>query len=173
MRQRLRGARVLILLTAAVVLLLGVAVSLTVTTQGRSSGWVNAGMDVVGSPISVDGLVIVLDVTASHQLELVGIDPSGGTVVWKKPFDPSGITPGVAFGPTAVGNIVMDLAPAGVASTPAVKIEGLDATTGRVAWSLAAPVVASDAPVICGGGADFCIPAFTRGTKTSLATIDP
>jgi PQQ-like domain len=173
-----RGRRGLI---AAVV---GAAVVLAVTlaavprhagpaAPGASeSGWVNHSLHVVGTPVVGDGSVVLLGLSASHDLELDAVDPANGSVTWTHPYSPSGITPGVQFGPVIVQNVALDLDPVGNAKDPGVDLKGIDVRTGKVVWSLPQPVEATDAPEACNNDHDFCLPVWDTQTTSAVVAID-
>jgi len=132
-------------------------------------GWTDASLDVVGSPVTVGGVVVVLDVV-KHQLELTAVRPSDGAPIWHHAYATSLITPGVAFAPTVIGTTVLALSPS--ATVGEVTIEGLDAASGSLEWSITSPILAADAPAVCAGGRDFCIAAYTQVQKTALILIN-
>ena len=119
-----------------------------------------------------DGKVLVLDVSPSHDLRLAAVDPSNGSVGWTMPFSPSGITPGVQFGPVIVQNVALDLAPAGSAKDAGVYLKGIDVRTGKIAWSLPQQVEATDPPQACNNDHDFCVPVWDTQTTTALVALD-
>jgi hypothetical protein len=131
-------------------------------------------MRVVGGPTLVDGTVVVLDVTASHDMDLTALSPVTGRVLWSRPSSPSDITLGVAYPPVAVGTVVLNLAPAGPPSDSDVILEGILASTGTVVWRAPAPELVVGAPMICGRGTDFCVTGAVqlRPFLTSLSIID-
>ena len=88
------------------------------------------------------------------------------------PFSPSGITPGVQFGPVIVQNVALDLAPAGNAKDAGVYLKGIDVRTGKVAWSLPQQVEATDPPQACNNDHDFCVPVWDTQTTTALVALD-
>ena len=132
--------------------------------SGSGTGWINSFLHVVGSPIAVDGEVLVLDVNANRQLELSAVNATDGAVVWNQPFSASEITPGVTFSPTVIGSTVLVLSPAG-SRDPNVKVEGVAVTTGKVDWSFPQPIALSDAPAMCGGGDYFCLAGFNSADR--------
>lgn len=169
-RSRRTAGRLVVVGVAAIVAALGTTAGLLVGSAG-TDGWVDASLHVVGSPVAVDGAVLVLDVSAHHQLQLSAVDPAHGTVRWRRPFTASEITPGVAFAPTVLGDTVLELSPAGGSDDPATTVEGLDAASGRVMWSLPQPIVLTDAPAVCGG--EFCVATYLSATATGLVVLDP
>ncbi len=116
--------------------------------------------------------MVLLDLTPSHDLQLVAVDPADGSVIWTEPFSPSGITAGVQFGPIIVQNIALDLAPASNAKDPGVYLKGVDVETGKIAWSIPQPVEATDAPSACNSGHDFCVTMWDTQTTTAMVAID-
>ena len=158
---------------AVAVVVVVVLVLMTVLAPGgRSPGWHDGTLHVVGTPVAADGVVVALTV-AHRALELTAVRPADGAVLWTKPFSASGVTPGVGFGPVAVDGTVLDLAPASDASDPSVVLQGLDAATGAVEWSVPQFAVLPDAPEACPGGRLFCVPLFTNDTTTALVALDP
>jgi hypothetical protein len=149
------------------------ALGVVVVTSGGTGGWTDDSLHVVGSPIAADNTVLVMDVTRGHRLELSGVDPADGSIVWRHPFSASDITPGVAFGPTVLGNTVLALTPAGGPGDPAVTAQGLNVLTGKVLWSVPQPIVLSDAAAVCTGGQYFCLDAFLSSTTTGLVVVNP
>ena len=142
-------------------------------TNAAASGWTDQSLQVVGSPIDVGGVVVILNVNSNHEMELSGISPTSGAVIWSHPYSVSQITPGVAFTPVAIGDAVLLAAPASGARDPLVMVKGIDGVTGRVLWTLPQSLVLSDAPVTCASGSYFCIPAFVAQTKTDLIALNP
>ena len=72
-----------------------------------AKGWTDQSLQVVGGPIDVDGMIVLLNVNKSHDLEMSGIRPTDGAVLWSHPYGLSQITPGVAFAPVAIGDTVL------------------------------------------------------------------
>jgi PQQ-like domain len=138
-----------------------------------ANGWSNQSLHVVGGPIISDNVAVVLNVTAGHQLEITGIDPSDGSVIWSRPFSASQVTPGVTLSPVAIGNTVLGLSAADGSKNPEVTVEGLDAATGETIWTVPQPLVLSDAPAVCASGQYFCFPAFVSTTTTALVALAP
>ncbi len=160
----------------AVVAVAVVALCLVVVTSsgsGASGAWTDSSLHVVGSPVVAGRMVLVVDVTSRHQLELSAVDPASGSIAWRRPYSASEITPGVAFGPTVLGNTVLALTPEGGTDDPGVLVKGLDVSTGRVLWSVPQPLVLSDAPAVCAGGQSFCLATYISDTATGLAILDP
>ena len=161
------------IIVPALILVVVVAAAVTVSVVGGSSGWTDSSLHVVGSPIVAGGNVIVLDVTKAHHLEFSAINPSNGSVVWRKPVSPSAITSGVSFGPIAVGDTVLGLTPSGSPQNPNVFLQGINAVSGKVTWSVPGSALVSDAPGVCPGGNYFCIAGYTSDTATALVALDP
>jgi hypothetical protein len=139
----------------------------------NANGWSDQSLHVVGGPIISDGVAVVLNVSPNRELEITGVDPSDGSVMWSHPFSASQITPGVGFSPLAIGNTVLVLSPADGSSNPEVTVEGVDAATGNAMWTVPQPLVLSDAPVECASGRYFCFPAFATADTTALVALDP
>jgi outer membrane protein assembly factor BamB len=144
-----------------------------VATWPTQLGWSDSSLNVVGAPITADGQVLVLNTSSNRELELTAIDAASGAVRWQRPFSPSLITAGVAFGPTAIGSTVLDLIPAGAASDPSVIVEGINVADGAEVWELTEPVQLTDAPATCVGGRYFCIATFVSSTTTALVSLNP
>ena len=157
----------------AVLVVATVGVAVAAWGGHQRGGWTDRSLQVVGSPIDVDGTIVILDVTPGRELELSGIRPTSGALAWSHPFSASQITPGVAFTPVAIGGVVLLAAPATGPRDPLVTVEGVSAASGRVLWSLPDPLVLSDAPVVCGSGTYFCLPAFSSPTTTGLLAVRP
>jgi hypothetical protein len=138
-----------------------------------SIGWSNRSLHVVGGPVVAGDMAVVLNVTSTHELKISGVDPTNGSVLWSHPFSASQITPDEAFTPTAIGNTVLVLLPADGSRNPTVSVEGVDATTGKVLWTVPQPLVLSDAPVVCASGQYFCLPAFVTTSTTALIALNP
>jgi hypothetical protein len=164
-----------LLLTTLLVLTtsLFAAASSSAVAATDPNGWSDQSLHVVGGPIVSDGVAVVLNVTPGRELEITGVDPSDGSVIWSHPFSASQITPGVAFSPVAIGNTVLGLSPADGSRNPEVTVEGLDAATGSTMWTVPQPLVLSDAPVACASGQYFCIPAFVTTDSTALVALAP
>ncbi len=167
-----RPRRRLLALVGLAVVALVVGVVVAVSTEG-GSGWSDPALHVVGTPVAAGGMVIVLDVDAARHLELTAVNPADGTLVWSKALSASGITAGVAFGPTVLGNTVLGFAPARNPRDPDVTLQGIDATTGRIMWSEPQAVILSDAPAVCPGGRYFCVAGVASATTTALVLVDP
>jgi len=157
---------------AAVALAAAVAGAVLIASAG-APGWDDQSLHVVGSPVSDDGVVVVLDVTATHHLELTGVRATDGSTLWHRPYSASEVTPGVGFGPVVLDGTVLDAAPAGGLRDPAVRVEGLAVRTGRPDWTFRQPLVLSDAPTICTQVRDVCMAAWTSSTATALVRVDP
>jgi hypothetical protein len=128
-------------------------------------------LDVVGSPVAAEGSVVVITADASHNLHLAGLDPSG-RVRWSHPYSESAITPGLPPTIYVLDNVVIDIAPAAKANNPEVNIEGVNATTGAVAWKAEQGVVLADQPLPCAAKKYFCLIGFDNG-GTAMAVLDP
>ena len=174
-----RRRRGLIAVSLVVTLAVAASVIGLVATTGpnppsrpAATGWADHSLRVVGTPVAGDGKVLLLDVSPSHDLQLAAVDPANGSVGWTMPFSPSGITPGVQFGPVIVQNVALDLAPAGSAKDAGVYLKGIDVRTGKVAWSLPQQVEATDPPQACNNDHDFCVPVWDTQTTTALVALD-
>jgi outer membrane protein assembly factor BamB len=154
----------------AIVLVLAMTGGFLLMTGG-AKGWTDTSLHVVGSPVAADGTVAVLDVSPSRELQLSAVNPTSGEVIWNRPFSASEVTPGVAFGPTVLGDTVLELAPEAGSADPSVTVEGLNVATGKVMWSVPQPLVLSDAPATCGG--EFCVAVFDSETTSALLMLDP
>jgi len=161
------------LIAGMLVIVVALVTAATILVGGSSTGWTDTSLKVVGTPVATGGVVVVLDVTSQHRLELTGVDPVDGSIVWRRPFSASEITPGEAFGPTVFDDTVLDLKPPANADDPNVTIEGLDAATGSVLWSEPQPALLTDAPTVCTNDADFCLAVAASDTTTALVAVDP
>jgi hypothetical protein len=171
-RYRALLASVLGVLLALAACAVGVVASTGTSGPISTTGWTNHSLHVVGTPFAADGAVLLLDVGTDHDLALAAVDPANGSVKWSVPYSPSGITPGVQFGPVVVQNVALELAPAGSTKDAGVDLKGIDVQTGKVAWSLPQPVEATDPPQACNHGHDFCLPVWDTQTTTALVALD-
>ncbi len=135
--------------------------------------WFDPGLHVVGGPVNVAGRVVVLVSEPNHAVWLEGIDRASGKVRWKRPFAFSGITPGVAFPPVAVGKVVLALDP-GRRKDGIVRLEGVRADSGAVAWRGHVQAYIHDAPAACPpplGKRAVCLVAETAASSSELIAI--
>ncbi|MHB1585175.1 MAG: hypothetical protein ACYC0E_15640, partial [Acidimicrobiales bacterium] len=167
------GSRRLVVAAVATVALAAAVAGAVLTASGGAPGWDDRSLQVVGTPASAQGVVVVLDVTAAHHLELTGVRAADGSILWHRPYSASEVTPGVGFGPVVSDGTVLDASPAGGPADPAVRVEGLAVRTGQPLWSLRPALVLSDAPTVCAGGRDICVAVWTSATTTALALVDP
>ncbi len=159
---------------AAILAMISCGLTAVPASAGASSGsWRDATLDVVGGPIVEGNVVLVLDVTAKHVLQLSAVSPTSGQVLWSDPYSPSQITVGAAFAPIAIGNIALDLAPAGALSNPVVRPEGIDIESGTIVWKSKQLLDVTDAPVVCAESTFFCFPAFSSQNATDLVALVP
>jgi outer membrane protein assembly factor BamB len=169
--QRRTGLRIL-----AFCALLGLLPALVLIASLPASGSVppasGQSLDVVGGPVAAGSDVVVVSVDRSHTLHLDGVNPVTDTVLWQRPYAASAITPGVALTPAAAGTTVADIVPSANSATPLVTVDGINAATGAIAWTLPAQFILSDNPASCVGGVDFCLPAYTADGSAQLAVID-
>src|ERR1700722_2427048 len=186
-----RGRQSLLILMATVVL--AAAAVLVVAVHGPSkSRSVSKGnsprvtssismssLQLLGGPISADGFLLVINISASHQLDLSAINPATETVVWQRTFSRSGIHPGEGFPPVAFGSTAIALAPTDGTQSAAIHVLGINIPTGSVAWTYSEPGVpddpgaADDAPAGCAGSVTFCLSWFDLATNNQkLFEID-
>jgi hypothetical protein len=121
-RSRRRGPLLAVAAVVVVGLLVGGVIGFA--TGGAGSGWSDPALHVVGPPITAGGMVIALNVSPTRHLELTAVDPADGSLAWSRALSASAITPGVAFGPTAIGSTVLGLAPARNPQDPNVTLQG-------------------------------------------------
>ncbi len=142
-------------------------------TAPAATGPAMGTLDVLGGPVAGGGHAIVIDVTPDLHMELSAVDPARSRVAWQQPFSASAMTPGEPFTPTVIGDIVIDLAPTGAPTDPAVSIEGVDAITGVVRWTYPETGIALDAPDACGGAGIVCLSwESAASTSSSLIELD-
>ena len=120
-----------------------------------------SSLHVVSEPIAAGNVVVVVNVTQAHTLELSAVDPANQKVIWQLPYSSSDITPGVWPEPVVADGVVIDLSPALGASDPDVAVEGVDAQTGNVAWRLPGNGIVDDVPLSCAKH-DFCLAINTQ-----------
>jgi hypothetical protein len=162
-----------VVLVMGLLVVAAMGITISALTSDGASGWSDPTLRVVGGPVVADGTAVVLNVTSGHEMELSGVRPTDGSVAWTHPFSSSEITPGVGFTPIAIGSTVLLLAPVGESSNPEVTVEGVNAVTGKVLWSVPQALALSDAPVVCGSGAYFCLSAFVSPTETDQIAVTP
>ena len=160
-------------LTVLVGCVLAMPLCLSSTSSAAPRGWIDTSLRVVGTPAAAGDTVVMLTVSHAQQLELTAVEATDGKVKWQRPFSPSEVTPGVGFGPAVSAGVALELLPAGGATDPAIYLEGVDVSTGRVLWHYPDSVVLSDAPTACGNGRYFCIDAFSSATATYLVLLRP
>ena len=130
-------------------------------------------MHVVGGPSGAEGTAVVVTVDAWHDLHLEGVAPDTGAVRWSRPYSESATNATEAPDPEVVDNVVIDMAPAGKPGTPLVNVDGINATTGAVAWRGPQDLLVEDSPSPCEQQTDFCVTGFNPDGSSSLAIFDP
>src|SRR5580704_620746 len=137
----------------------GLLLAPTLSTPALASTATPASrLHVVGGPVAAEGAAVVITVDSSRNLHLEGIAPDTGQILWSHPYSESVITPGVAPTVYAIGNNVIDIVPTAKPSSPLVNIDGINATTGAVAWNNPLKgVVISDQPIPCAEKKDLCV----------------
>ncbi len=130
-------------------------------------------LKIVGGPVAAEGAAVIITVDAKHDLHLDGIAPNTGKVIWTHPYSESAITPGLSPTVYALGNNVIDIVPAGAPSSPLVNIDGINATTGAIAWKGLKDIVVSDQPGPCAAKKDLCIIGFNPDGSTTMVILNP
>jgi hypothetical protein len=130
-----------------------------------------SSLDVVSAPVAAGNTAVVITLDESHSLQLTDVDPVSGTVMWRYPYSPSGVTPGVYLSPAVADGTVLDVAPTGKGANPNVTISGIDATTGAKQWSLRSAIVLSDNPAPCVGNQDFCLTGYNPDGSTDMLIV--
>jgi hypothetical protein len=130
-------------------------------------------LDVVGGPVAAEGSAVVITVDAAHDLRLEGIAPDSGRVVWSHPYGMSAIDPGLAPALYVIDNVVVDLVPADGRDSALVDVDGVNATTGALAWKGPQDLLVSDLPSTCDRGHDFCLIGYEGNAATALVAVDP
>jgi outer membrane protein assembly factor BamB len=154
-------------LSVAVLAAAGVAWPVS-SPAGAPLAWVDRGLHVVGGPVPAGGRVVVLVSAPDRSVWLEAVDAKTGAVEWKVPEEFSGITAGVVTAPAVDDGIVLALVPAGRATSPLVRLEGVRVASGAVAWRGRTPAVATDAPTSCPlplGSRAFCLVAASSASK--------
>ena len=128
-------------------------------------------LDVVSTPIAVGSTAVVISVDRSRSLHLDGIDTVTDSISWQHPYSASAVTPGVPLAPAAIGDTVIDVVPFAQPSNPAVRVVGINAVTGSIAWQGFSGTVLSDNPAVCAENQDFCLTGYNSDGSTSLALI--
>jgi hypothetical protein len=132
------------------------------TAQSASS------LHVVSEPVVAGKVVVVVNLTPSHTLELSAVDPLTDTVVWQMPYSTSLITPGVWPDPGVSDGVVVDFDPVLGPSSAGVVVQGINASTGAVVWRLPSIEVVIDEPISCAGRGTICIPIATTSSSDLL-----
>lgn len=135
------------------------------------TGWTASSLHVVGGPVVAGGRVVVLASSGNGTVNLVGVNSRTGAVQWQTPFSVSAVWPGAPIDPVAAGAIVLDLAPSGGTTDPAVTLQGVDAADGRVLWADASPTTVVDAPTRCPWGDLFCVVVAGPGGSGQLEEV--
>ena len=106
-------------------------------------------MDVVGGPVAGEGSAVVVTVDAAHDLRLEGVAPNTGRVEWSRPYAMSAVDPGLAPALYVIDNVVVDLEPVDGPAGALVDVDGVNATTGALAWRGPENLLVSDVPSPC------------------------
>jgi hypothetical protein len=130
-------------------------------------------LHVVGGPVAGEGSAVVLAVDAARNLRLEGIAPDSGRVEWSHPYGMSAIDPGLPPALYVIDNVVVDLVPVDGRSGALVDVDGVNATTGAVAWRGPQDLLVSDVPSTCARGRDFCLIGYESNATTSMVVVDP
>ena len=128
-----------------------------------------SSLHVVSEPVAAGNVVVVVNVTRAHTLELSAVDPVKQRVIWQLPYSSSDITPGVWPEPVVTDGVVIDLTPALGASDPDVAVEGVKAQSGSVAWRMPGDGIVDDVPLSCAKH-DFCL-AINGRSGTELDVV--
>ncbi|MHB8680525.1 MAG: outer membrane protein assembly factor BamB family protein [Acidimicrobiales bacterium] len=147
--------------------------SLTTTTVPPVHGWSLPAVHVAGGPVLAGGRVLVLAVQPDKTLNLVAVDPKTGTIAWQVPSSPSGVSPSVILTPLTSGNVALNMAPAGTATSPQVTLQGIDITTGHTLWSEPAPATVVDPPALCTNESVFCVVEAQSSGAPQLVALAP
>ncbi len=130
-------------------------------------------LDVVGGPVAGEGAAVVIAVDAAHDLRLEGIAPNTGRVEWSHPYGMSAIDPGLAPTLYVIDNVVVDLVPVDGRAGALVDVDGVNATTGSLAWRGPQGLLVSDVPSPCARGRVFCLIGYESNATTTMAAVDP
>lgn len=120
-----------------------------------------SSLHVVSEPVVAGKVVVVVNLTSRRTLELSAVDPANNAVIWQMPYSTSLITPGVSPDPDVSDGIVVDLDPTLGPTNPKIVVQGVNASTGAVAWRLPYSQVVIDEPITCAGKDTFCVPIST------------
>jgi hypothetical protein len=139
----------------------------------RAPAFSTTPLDVVGGPVAAEGTAVVITADASHNLHIEGVAPDTGRVVWSHPYTMSAILPGLAPTVYVVDNVVVDLVPLDQPSDALVDVEGVNATTGVVAWHGPQHILVSDVPAPCEQKTYFCVLGYNGNSSTAMAVLNP
>jgi hypothetical protein len=154
----------------------GLLALLTCATAGAAAAGETRStipLDVVGGPVAAEGSAVVIAVNAAHDLRLEGIAPNTGRVVWSHPYGMSAIDPGRAPSLSVLDNVVVDLVPADGRAGALVDVDGVNATTGALAWRGPQDLLVSDVPSTCARGHDICLTGYKSNAATAMVAVDP
>ncbi len=143
-----------------------------------SSTWSDRLATVEG-PVAapLDGDVLALS-DVDGALTLQAVSGSSGAVRWTVPATLSAIPAGIVAPPAVVGGIALALGPGPeqLANGYGAIVEGVDVTSGRVAWTEHGIFIVTDPPTACPGPAAttaFCVVLQTSPTaRPVFAVID-
>jgi hypothetical protein len=139
----------------------------------RAPAFSTTPLDVVGGPVAAEGAAVVITADASHNLHVEGVAPDTGRVVWSHPYSMSAIIPGLAPTLYVLDNDVVDLVPVDQPGNALVDVEGVNATTGAVAWHGPQHILVSDVPAPCEQKKYFCVLGYNGSSSTAMAILDP
>jgi hypothetical protein len=160
---------------AACAVLIGVLTSwAAVAPVGASRGDLSTvPLHVVGGPVAAEGSAVIITVDAARTLRLEGIAPDTGRVLWSRPYGMSAIDPGLAPALSVVDNVVVDMAPADGRAGALVDVDGVNATTGALAWKGPQGLLVADTPSTCAQGRAFCLTGYESNATTAMVAVDP
>jgi hypothetical protein len=160
-----------IAVTVIATLLAGAADPAAAVTQAPSFS--TTPLTVVGGPVAAEGAAVVIIADSSHNLHVAGVAPDTGRVLWSHPYSMSAIIPGLAPTLYVVDNNIVDLAPVDAPNDALVNVEGVNATTGAVAWHGPQHILVSDVPAPCEQKQYFCVPGYNGNASTAMAILNP
>lgn len=133
----------------------------TAPRSADDADWVGQGLQPISQLVGAGGRIVYLGVDDNEQLQLIGLNPSTGRVVWHRPSTMANSVPGVQEQLVVRGDVVYHVEPVGAGNSRvalpaqanrAADVVAIDARTGNETWRVAFGPGISTPLEACGDG---------------------